>query len=586
MIDISDLPRRVSALTESSPEIDKRLTELARLVARRVRSAPAFDAAWTAADVLPSAMSAAAAPPPGSGTSELTLDADAITALLKTERRSDALEAARKMLPTLRRERDFAGLLKVAGAIYQHDPHDQQTAVQYARAMIETGDLVGAQKLLAPLVKKLRGEREFSQATGLLGRVYKQQFAASASKRTAAARAAVTHAIDIYRAGYERNRRINLFHGVNLVALIAAARRHDLKIARPLNERALARKILSELEKRPESLRGPWDYASAAELQLALGDWEAFARTLDSYTSHPQFESVELNAFLRQLTDVWELESDPVHGAPHIAALRARVLSTPGGSVDLRPEVARAAPPTVPDRLRLERSFSADRFRTLTWYEQGLASAKSVGVVLDSSERRIGTCFLVPARDLGVGRDECLVMTAAHIVSSRAQGSLKPKDTSIRLDVLNRRFDVAEELWTSPIERLDATVLRLHHPPTDVDGLRLAPSLPSRDEPSRVYIIGHTGGQLTFSLQDNELLDHEGPPDGTPATPGVVRLHYRAPTESGSSGSPVFDDEWRVIALHHLANPSVARLNGQAGTYSASEGIWIQSIIAAVKAAR
>jgi MinD-like ATPase involved in chromosome partitioning or flagellar assembly len=586
VIDISDLPRRVSAFAESSPEVVGRLAELARLVTRRVRSAPAFDAGWTSAADRPSALAAPPSPPSESGTSELTLDADALTALLKTEGRTDALDAARKLIPTLRRDRDFVALLKVAGAIHEHDPDDHRTALHYARALVETGDLTAAQKLLAPLVRQPRRKSEFSEAIGLLGRAYKEQFMASRSKRTTAARKALSHAVAAYRAGYERDRHRNVFHGVNLVALLAAARRHRLKTGTSLREKPIARQIVADLEKRPESLRGPWDHAAAAELHLALGDWNAFGRSLQAYMADSRFEASGLNGFLRQLTELWELESDPVHGAPHIAALRARVLSTPGGAVDLRPATGRAADPVAPASAPLQAFFDDRGQRSVEWLRTGLTRAQSVGVVVDRANRRLATCFLVRARDFGVESGECVVITTAHVVSSRAGAAIKPKDAAVVFEALHvkGRFDVAEELWSSPGNELDAAILRLHRPPTDVDGLPLASHLPSRDEPHRVYLIGHPGGrQLSFSLQDNELLDHEGPPDGTPSTAGIVRLHYRGATEAGSSGSPVFDDEWRVIALHHLAGPSIARLNGQAGTYAASEGIWIQSIVAAFR---
>jgi V8-like Glu-specific endopeptidase len=63
-------------------------------------------------------------------------------------------------------------------------------------------------------------------------------------------------------------------------------------------------------------------------------------------------------------------------------------------------------------------------------------------------------------------------------------------------------------------------------------------------------------------------------------------VHYRAPTEGGSSGSPVFNSRlWQVIALHHKGGKiGMSKLNGKSGTYAANEGIAIQSIVAAVKA--
>ena len=115
----------------------------------------------------------------------------------------------------------------------------------------------------------------------------------------------------------------------------------------------------------------------------------------------------------------------------------------------------------------------------------------------------------------------------------------------------------------------------------------LPPWPPAKDAegpPPRVYVVGHPGGkELSFSFQDNELLGHEGNPNGKPRLSGVCRVHYRAPTEPGSSGSAVFDESlWEVIALHHAGSSfGVPRLNGEPGTYAANEGIAIESIVAA-----
>jgi V8-like Glu-specific endopeptidase len=145
---------------------------------------------------------------------------------------------------------------------------------------------------------------------------------------------------------------------------------------------------------------------------------------------------------------------------------------------------------------------------------------------------------------------------------------------------------VAQILWSSPVERHDAALLRLDSPVTGVKPLPIAATLPALDDGAQVYVIGHPGGRdLAFSFQDNELLDHEGPPLGQPQIPGVVRLHYRAPTEGGSSGSPVFNSRlWQVIGLHHYGGKlGVRKLNGKEGTYGANEGISMHSIIAAMK---
>jgi V8-like Glu-specific endopeptidase len=71
-----------------------------------------------------------------------------------------------------------------------------------------------------------------------------------------------------------------------------------------------------------------------------------------------------------------------------------------------------------------------------------------------------------------------------------------------------------------------------------------------------------------LSVRDNRLLDADD-----------LRLHYRTPTLGGSSGSPVFNRAWELIALHHAGLTHMPQLNGQHGTYPANEGIWIDRII-------
>ncbi|MEX5258479.1 serine protease, partial [Kocuria arenosa] len=65
-----------------------------------------------------------------------------------------------------------------------------------------------------------------------------------------------------------------------------------------------------------------------------------------------------------------------------------------------------------------------------------------------------------------------------------------------------------------------------------------------------VTIVQHPRGEKKqLALRENTLID----------IPELV-LHYSADTEPGSSGSPVFNDQWEVVALHHasIATPQHA----------------------------
>ncbi len=61
-----------------------------------------------------------------------------------------------------------------------------------------------------------------------------------------------------------------------------------------------------------------------------------------------------------------------------------------------------------------------------------------------------------------------------------------------------------------------------------------------------VTIVQHPRGEKKqVALRENKIVDI---PDRF--------LHYAADTEPGSSGSPVFNDQWEVVALHHASVPA------------------------------
>jgi V8-like Glu-specific endopeptidase len=102
-----------------------------------------------------------------------------------------------------------------------------------------------------------------------------------------------------------------------------------------------------------------------------------------------------------------------------------------------------------------------------------------------------------------------------------------------------------------------------------VEPCTLARALPKPGPNSKIFIIGYpSGGGLSFSLFDSELLacEEKGP-----------RMHYRTPTEPGSSGSPVFNQNWELIAIHHSGAYDMKKFDGS-GSYEANEGIQILSL--------
>jgi hypothetical protein len=503
----------------------------------------------------------------------------------------ESLATAKGLVEALRNVREYPTMGRLAEAVSRIDSKDPKNRRLYAQYLIEDGKATAAADVLRALTRRLpRDHPEHAEATGLLGRVYKQIFFDAGDKTSVGAREALKHAIAAYREPFEASH-TNTWHGVNLVALVSCARRLGLRVAPDLAPAAVARTVVTALEAAPASARDEWYLPTLAEAQLGLGDYDAVERTIRQYAAADDAKPFLIASTLRQFTQVWDIESEGERGAGIIAALRARLLSLPGGRIDMKPDELRRAREAAPAEGQLEAILGQHGARTYRWWKQGLDRALSVAAVRERLGDRIGSGFLLRGADIGFepGK-ELLVMTNFHVVNQEgANEGIPPDRAEVVFEALDeRRPHLVDSriVWSSPPHRHDATVLRLQDPVTGIEPLPIARGLPVVEPSAVVYIIGHPGGRdLAFSCQDNELLDHEGPPGGKRQIPGVSRVHYRAPTEGGSSGSPVFNaDLWQLIALHHKGGKTgLQKLNDKPGTYAANEGISIQSIRDAVK---
>jgi len=443
----------------------------------------------------------------------------------------------------------------------------------------------------------------WSEHQGLVGRVNKQAFIDAPSRSSPAAREALRAALAAYGRVFATDP-TRYWHGINLAALLAQPEAEG-------DAAAVATQVMAVLDAVPEGTqRDGWWYATRAEAFFALGQEAEFTAALQQMLQPPAapdgtlvpLTHFALHALTRQLCELWQLDSPrgPLggRGVALIGVLRGAYLQTAGyeTAVSLPASaVANATVASAEDLDGFEVAFGAGGMKTLRWWELGVRRARSVAAIQIPRDaggwRRWGSGFLVAVRSPGGGPAELCVLTNSHVIGDASEGG-KTDLTRTKLcfeggATPTRDHQISEVIWMSPARELDAALLRIHPPVTDLDPLPLTAAIPHRGTSDvQLFIVGHPAGdELTFSFQDNLLLDHDGPLTGVPRRPGTWLLHYRTPTIKGSSGSPVFIGEgWRTVALHHAGKDTMRRLNGQAGTYEANEGIALVSIAAALAA--
>lgn len=518
-------------------------------------------------------------------TSELRLQATAALQSLAGANPLEGIEQARQLVEQLRDSRQYDLMSSVAEAVSRIDPRDARNRKLYGQALIECGKATAAIDVLEALSARLApDDPEFGEASGLLGRAYKQIFFDAGDRTTVGARDAFAQAINAYRRPFEANPAANTWHGVNLLALVANGRRFGVVPPTDLDAKQIARTVVAGLEAIEPRQRTSWYLPTLAEAQLGLGDWDAVESTLRQYVAQAEPKAFPLASMLRQFTQVWDIERTP-RGAGLVSLLNAALMKLPGGVCEIQISDLQRAQDVQPTPGQLEAVLGQHGAQTYQWWKTGLTRAMSVASIRQRLGSRIGTGFLVRAGDLGLApADQLVVLTNHHVVNDKGESpGLSPDQVEVVFEAADPGTSYAVEkiLWCSEPDVCDACVLRLATTVRDIAPLPIARRLPALGEGAQVYVVGYPGGRdLAFSFQDNELLDHEGPPGGHPQIPGVCRVHYHAPTEGGSSGSPVFNSTlWEVIALHHKGGKTgMPRLNGGTGTYAANEGIWLQSI--------
>lgn len=242
--------------------------------------------------------------------------------------------------------------------------------------------------------------------------------------------------------------------------------------------------------------------------------------------------------------------------------------------------------------MQLERILAGNDLTDINYLAIGLACAQSVGRVVIRQNGVVagyGTGFLIAPGVMMTNHHVFpTAQTAAEsLLQMRYERDIKGQD----LTPVSFRFD----LNTAPVlsEALDFAIVAVQPVSTDGQKLEQFQWLPLNPQPGKAFvgeyltIIQHPGGERKqICVRENRLIRYA---DNDPF------VWYQTDTVGGSSGSPVFNTTWDVVALHHKGVPRVTKNNailardgsiwtkamGESNIdWIANEGIRISSILA------
>ena len=228
---------------------------------------------------------------------------------------------------------------------------------------------------------------------------------------------------------------------------------------------------------------------------------------------------------------------------------------------------------SVPDDEALEKIIGdKSRMVKIGWLEMALKATKSVGRVV-CSDGGTGTGFMLEGGYL---------LTNNHVLPNEDTAESAYVEFNFEEDITGNRktryqykFD-ADTFVTSSFKELDYTRVKVLEKPgsvplNDWGFLQVAPdAIPVVGDP--VNIIQHPKGDVKqIALTANDVLSIWD-----------KYVFYKTDTEPGSSGSPVFNQSWQVVALHHagkLMSEGGMEINAKGDKASANRGILIAIIL-------
>lgn len=228
---------------------------------------------------------------------------------------------------------------------------------------------------------------------------------------------------------------------------------------------------------------------------------------------------------------------------------------------------------SVPDDARLEKIIGGQsNLLRINWLEKALQASKAVCRVV-CADGNLGTGFLTK---------EGYIFTNNHVIGSAdiaksariefnyevgPDGKTKSR-TAYQVDASDFKTSPPAELdfaRVKVIDRPDAPLNQWGFVEFDSD------AIPAVGE--SVTIIQHPKGEdKQIALNANEVL-------------GQLKQHlfYTTDTEPGSSGSPVFNKDWKVVAIHHAGKTDAEGglvINAQGEKRGANRGILFRDIFA------
>ena len=223
---------------------------------------------------------------------------------------------------------------------------------------------------------------------------------------------------------------------------------------------------------------------------------------------------------------------------------------------------------------KLKQIMSGNDLTSINYLSKGLVASSSICKISirdeNGKEKTFGTGFLVAPG---------ILMTNQHVIkdSTDAENAVAQFDFELDENGNQRQvveFDIASEPEPIAVKHLDFSLLVLSiisrdgaKNLRDYGWLQLNPNPGKAIVGEYLTIIQHPKGEhKQICVRENKLLRYDS--EGN-------TLWYATDTVAGSSGSPVFNNFWQVVAIHHSGVP---KMDSQKRWLTTDNQIWNPSM--------